>query len=325
MILKLFGGTPLSTDHALTQFISQASATLEAEYNRIFATTTQDPGTAGDQGEANWKKFLEDWLPSHFHVETKGQIISHNGSLSPQVDIVVLKPSYPKKLLNEKKIWLADGVAAAFECKNTLTAKHIKDAVETSKRIKKLTRRKKETPVNELRSGIFYGILANSHSWKVARSNPLKNVKKAFVSAVEGIERPELLIDVICVADLACWMQQFRVERKFNSQSQDHDVNSVEYSIDTVMARHLYKSNSFSENFKPIGSLITHLTGLLALHDEQSRDLAKCYDNIFTEGSYENDWGHCWSLELLSPSVRQMIPDRSHSSWHVWDGWQREF
>ena len=86
------------------------------------------PSTAGDQGEENWATLLRKWLPNYFHIVTKGRILTDSGYASPQVDILVLYPSYPKILL-DKKLYLSGGVAAAFECKTTLKAADIKKAV----------------------------------------------------------------------------------------------------------------------------------------------------------------------------------------------------
>jgi hypothetical protein len=106
------------TSHALHTFMAQVTNEMASEYERIYARAAEDPGTAGDEGEENWAALLREWLPPNYHVKTKGRLLSHDGSMSPQIDVLVLKPSYPLKLL-EKKIWLADGVAAAFECKTT--------------------------------------------------------------------------------------------------------------------------------------------------------------------------------------------------------------
>lgn len=97
--------------------MSQISDDIAAEYKRIRARAAEDPGTAGDQGEENWATLLRGWLPSQYQVVTKGRLISHNGTTSPQVDVIVLKPSYPPKLL-DKKLYLAAGVAAAFRMQN---------------------------------------------------------------------------------------------------------------------------------------------------------------------------------------------------------------
>jgi hypothetical protein len=102
----------------LQTFLRQDLAEIASEYKRIYSRTTEDPGTAGDEGEENWKALLEQWLPDSYKVVTKGRILGVDGTASPQVDVIVLQPSYPARLLN-KKVYLVHGVAAAFECKTT--------------------------------------------------------------------------------------------------------------------------------------------------------------------------------------------------------------
>src|SRR5438874_2474962 len=108
-----------SDQHELNRFMAQAADLMRSEYERIHATAAQDPGTAGDEGEENWRQFLSGWLPPSYQVATNGQLISIDGQLSPQVDVVVLHPTYPRHLIRVKK-YLADLVLAAFECKLTL-------------------------------------------------------------------------------------------------------------------------------------------------------------------------------------------------------------
>ena len=100
---------------------------MASEYERIQLRATDDPGTAGDEGEENWAEVLRGWLPRNYEVVTKGRIINEEGLTSPQMDVLVLNDSYPTKLLN-KKHYLAAGVAAAFECKTTLKSAHISQA-----------------------------------------------------------------------------------------------------------------------------------------------------------------------------------------------------
>jgi hypothetical protein len=85
--------------HALHMFMAQVTEEMASEYERIYARAVEDPGTAGDEGEENWATLLRDWLPPNYHVRTKGRLLSHNGLMSPQIDVLVLKPSYPRKLL----------------------------------------------------------------------------------------------------------------------------------------------------------------------------------------------------------------------------------
>jgi len=67
---------PQQKTHDLYDFMRQMSAEMSAEYDRIQMRATEDPGTAGDQGEENWAELLRDWLPRTYEVVTKGRIIS---------------------------------------------------------------------------------------------------------------------------------------------------------------------------------------------------------------------------------------------------------
>jgi uncharacterized protein DUF6602 len=95
--------------HDLLDFMVTVSREMSLEYDRIQKRAAEDPGTAGDQGEENWAELLRRWLPATYYVVTKGRILSHDGVAGPQVDVLILRPSYPKDLLN-KKLYLAAGV-----------------------------------------------------------------------------------------------------------------------------------------------------------------------------------------------------------------------
>src|ERR1700709_1795937 len=95
--------------HELDTWVSQTTSEMASEYYRIRARASEVPGTAGDEGEENWAQLLREWLPSSHEVRTKGRILAHDGAASRQIDVVVLRPGYPKKLL-DKKLYLTSGV-----------------------------------------------------------------------------------------------------------------------------------------------------------------------------------------------------------------------
>jgi hypothetical protein len=102
--------------HELEEFLAQDRAEIAAEYKRIYQRSTEDPGTAGDEGEENWAELLREWSPPSYQVVTKGRIIFPDGTATPQIDVLVLRGTYPPRLLT-KKLYLSSGVVAAFECK----------------------------------------------------------------------------------------------------------------------------------------------------------------------------------------------------------------
>jgi hypothetical protein len=187
-------------------FIIAETKRLADEYGRVQGRVKEDPGTAGDQGEENWASVLRQWLPREYPVVTKGRILGHNGQVSPQVDVIVLHPSYPPSLL-DKKLYLAGGVAAAFECKLTLDAGHITKAVENCAAIKRLTVKRTGSPLLELNSPLVYGLLAHSHSWREPGSKPIENVTRQLAEKDRAVAKhPRETLDIACVADLATWV-----------------------------------------------------------------------------------------------------------------------
>jgi hypothetical protein len=105
--------------HDFFKILAGVNEALAGDYKKIRRRSSEDPGTAGDQAEEDWAKIFRNWLPATYPVITKGRILFEDGTSSPQVDVLVLKPSYPLALRHEKYI-LASGVVAAFECKLTL-------------------------------------------------------------------------------------------------------------------------------------------------------------------------------------------------------------
>ena len=88
--------------HDIHDFIVSTHDEISKEYARIRKRASQDPATAGDQGEENWATLLRKWLPTYFHVVTKGRILTDSGYASPQIDVLILYPSYPQILLDKK-------------------------------------------------------------------------------------------------------------------------------------------------------------------------------------------------------------------------------
>src|ERR1017187_10028086 len=140
-------------EHDIHDFIRKAQGDLQAEDVRIQKRAAEDPGTAGDQGEENWAALFRQWLPDYFQVITKGRILADSGYPSPQVDVLILLPSYPP-ILRNTKLYLSGGVAAAFECKTTLTAAHVRKAVATSAALMAALPKREGSPYKELHAGI---------------------------------------------------------------------------------------------------------------------------------------------------------------------------
>jgi len=316
-------------EHDLHDFIKSAQKDLEDEYKRILKRAKEDPGTAGDQGEENWACLLRNWLPSYFHIVTKGRILTETGYASPQIDILVLHPSYPQFLLS-KKIYLAGGVAAAFECKTTLKSSHVKQAVRTSSEIRKNLPEQLGSPYKELNSSITYGLLSHSHSWKDHNSKPLNNIEKALWEADRtNVTHPIQSLDIIAVSDLATWEL-----RKITF------INASQYSYNEEIIKHYGKYGSGvsayvcsainfenqRNHFSPIGVLLANLYLKLSWTFQDMRGLATYFlheeVDIMGSGSGKT---RSWPISIYSEKIRNRIFNEQLSTDVLYDEWSSIF
>jgi hypothetical protein len=118
----------------------------------------KDPNHAGHIGEATWSSMLTTWGPG-WPVVTRKYIVGPGGETN-EVDIIVLKPDYPRALWEESSV-LVSGVAAAFSSKLTLKPEHIDEAIGQKKAILHAAGRS-ASGVRESVSGPFpFGLLAH--------------------------------------------------------------------------------------------------------------------------------------------------------------------
>jgi hypothetical protein len=318
----------MPTEHDLHDFMNQYTDLFAAEYKRIFRKTTQDPGTAGDEGEENWASLFKKIVPSHYHVKTKGRIVNNKGEYSRQADVVILKPSYPPGLL-EHKVWLAAGVAAVFECKNTLKAIHISEAIRLCSEIKALYEVRAGSPEGELIAPVYVGLLAHSHSWKEAQSDPVKSIYAQYVSAKQKhVDHPRNLLDIICVADLAAWtsfiITKFEADWLQGSPSalQAKLQFQNDWGICSSMVCHSVDQENQNQNFTPIGSLVGHMTRRLARFDPSMRDIAEYYDEVDILGSASGEQFY-WGVTSYSDDVKNLLNngfrDSDRTNWSKWN------
>lgn len=321
--------------HDLYEFMRQLSDEMAAEYDRIQMRATEDPGTAGDQGEENWAELLRGWLPRTYEVVTKGRIIGKDGRTSPQIDVLVLKSIYPERLLT-KKLYLAAGVAAAFECKTTLKAAHIDEAIETCVKIKNLYPVREGTPYKELHAPIVYGLLAHSHSWKGNNSIPEDNIEQKLLdSDCSHVSHPRQGLDLLCVADLATWTlcKYTSLGPHLFVRPEDGSPLFLRYGgpDEAVISSYAGYTPSYDhqvEHFTPIGGLICNLTNRLAREDSSLRDLADYYRFVGISGTARGSQRK-WHSSIYSEKVRQRIeagnlrtgPDAIWNEWNMVFGW----
>ncbi len=303
--------------HDLHDFMRRLQDKMAANYEHIQKRASEDPGTAGDQGEENWRDLLSGWLPRTYEIVTKGRIIGQDGHISPQIDVLVLKSIYPKQLIDEgQKIFLAAGVAAAFECKTTLKAEHIEKAIKTCVEVKNLYPVRTGTPYKELHVPIVYGLLAHSHSWKKPNSTPEVNIiAKLRASDYSYVSHPRLSLDLLCVADFGTW-----VKSAFCFPLRDEpDVGAK-----TTYWEHTHCHNRKSKHFNPIGTLISRLSLRLAWEDPSLRDLADYYLRTSIDGSAKG-YSRSWHTSVYKAGVRSHNAIGNSSSSPFWDEWSNTY
>ena len=301
---------------------------MSAEYERISKRATQDPGTAGDEGEENWAELLRGWLPSNYNVVTKGRIIGHDGRTSGQIDVIVLKGTYPRELIN-KKMYLAAGVAAAFECKNTLRANHIDKAVRTSTDLKDLYPIREGTPYQELHSPIIYGLLAHSHSWKGESSTPVQNItENLLVADCLHVDHPRRALDIICVADLCTWasFKLTYIDPQIQVPGASEVLNLI-YDGGKASTMYVQQQNSETtlHDATPVGAFISHTIEKMAWEDSDMRDIAKYFTLTNIAGSGGSKLSRQWPSSIYSEQIRSRVEACMLTNGEPWSEWSIAF
>ena len=195
---------PNSRPHELFTFMQQDAAEMQSEYDRIRGIAGEDPGTAGDEGEETWANLLRDWLPESYQVVTKGRLLAADGARGPQVDVIVLRPGYPKRLIN-KKLYLVGGVSAAFECKNTLKPWHLQKSFDQAHKIDALSSTRGATLFAESVPEIFFGMLTHSTAWQSSEAHQKQHIDVALHDGLAAMPNMRSCPGVVCIADLGCW------------------------------------------------------------------------------------------------------------------------
>jgi len=313
--------------HDIHDFVISSQRWIEDEYERIRKRAAEDPGTAGDQGEENWASLLRNWLPSYFHVITKGRILTDSGYASPQVDVLVLLPSYPQILL-DKKLYLAGGVAAAFECKTTLIAEHIKDSVKTASEIKRNLPIRNGTPYKELNSTIIFGLLAHSHSWKGEKSTPLENIKRSLMAADQSyVKHPIECLDFLVVSDLAAWtvskMTYLSPKLPYYNDklAEIYDPNGC---ATTAYICHAIGAERQRDYFSPLGVLLAGTFSKLAWMFPDMRQLEEYFRKVNLMGSGSGRMRR-WDIDIFSEEIRERIFNGNLSNGVPFDEWSVGF
>jgi hypothetical protein len=284
----------------------------------------EDPGTAGDQGEENWADLLRGWLPPYFEIVTKGRILTESGYVSDQVDVLVLMPSYPK-ILRNKKLYLAGGVAAAFECKTTLRGKDIKEAVEVGVKLRRNLTKRVGSPYNELNSSIIYGILAHSHAWKDEGSKPVVNIENCLWKADSALVRhPSEMMDCLCVSDLATWTS-YKSNLCPKKQFENPEIAAVmaDYASTSYLC-HAVGGMRQKDFYSPLGTLLSCLFTKLAWTFQDMRSLEQYFRRVNLRGEGLGT-SRRWDISIYSEKVGSRILADGFGHGKFFDEWSQVF
>jgi hypothetical protein len=314
--------------HDLFKFMSSVRGSMQETYSRITARSAEDPGTAGDQAEESWAAVLREWLPSNYHVVTKGRILAPDGRASPQVDVLVLVPSYPLRLLTEK-FYFAGGVAAAFECKLTMRKRDWRKLFANATQIKRLLKPTLGTPFDELHQPPFFGLLTHT----LSRGEAARNGDRPLGDALDQIRKHELefavhpreMLDLACVADEGIYVLNKSVHVRPHMDASAREMLREAKAREGVVTMYTARSEApgwdrrgWDTTGEIFGSLIYALTRYIAYRDPSIRSFS---DYLSLSGM----WGGIgvpvtWEVSVLSPSVRMRLRRRGYENSH-WSPW----
>jgi hypothetical protein len=310
--------------HDFFNLMGAVKESLARDYERIRARSRDDPGTAGDQAEEDWAAILRNWLPANYTVVTKGRIPFEDGTSSPQMDVLVLSPSYPRGLSNEKYIF-SGGVVAAFECKLTLRKPDVRRAFEAAYKIKKKIKPRLGTPYGELNSPPIVGLLAHSQALGKGRGSwKLHETIEAFQD--KFADHPRELLDIICVADTAT-LPLAKTVLMGPGLSKDETEELSERKIKGAVAL-MYviqdedrPNSGIDSTGEILAGLIYELTFRIAFEDSSIRPWA---DHLANLGFYGGIGRPIYCAEdTLSKLVRQKLRINGSES-DRWSEWNRE-
>jgi hypothetical protein len=156
------------------------------------------PGAKGTATEERWREMLATYLPKRYCV-SKAFVIDADGQQSDEIDLVIYDQQYsPFLFKQDQAVFIpAESVYAVLEVKQTLTAEHVRYAIEKAASVRELRRTSAAithvlgtTRPTRPPFEVLAGVLCLESSW----SPPFG---KAFV---ESLERgsPSGHLDLIC-------------------------------------------------------------------------------------------------------------------------------
>lgn len=153
--------------------------------------------TRGDNTEANWISWFQEYLPNRYKVD-KGIIIDSKGKQSEQIDLIIYDAQYSYLVFRQNDTLLipAESVYAVFEVKQSLKKETIEYAALKAKSVRELYRTSAsikhaggQYPPKELHE-ILAGLLTTRCDWKA----PISDMVVKYIKARQRVER----LDFVC-------------------------------------------------------------------------------------------------------------------------------
>jgi hypothetical protein len=319
----------------LRLYMQQVTDEMQADYERIRGRSREDAGTAGDNSEEDWKKLLSGWLPPIFPIVTKGRIMNTKGECSDQVDLLVLSPWYPTKLLGKKE-YLEGGVLAAFECRLTLRSGDVKEVFTHAKQITEMSQQwRAGSPYRDINRRIVFGLLAQSHDWNAPASTPLENVRLSILEAEQIADMPNQMADFVTIANLGTWasakmlLPPSILNRPGIVEANLARYGSFDYSGGVVEAGYVEYSDETQHvpedqgSVTPIGALIVGLLEKLAWDEPSLRTLAEYFilSNVTGSGrGILRSWsmGDCLDPNTMARVFQGNVSPAIDQRWNEW-------
>ncbi len=309
--------------HDFYEFMSDVKDAIAKEYTRVGERAVEDPGTAGDQIEESWAKFLRGWLPSNYPIVTKGRLLFPDETSSPQLDILILSPTYPEQL-RDRKYYFSGGVVAAFECKLTLKKDGIRKTFRNAAEIKRHTKVQIGSPYKELFQSPYIGLLAHSHVWK-GKDRVSKIYDRIEEFQVEFAESPREQLDILCVADTATFALAKSIEIGSTippSIKQDMSDIGIDEAITSMYT--MQHEADLEGNWSPQrrGDILASLLFSIIKHMAQEDTSIRSWWHHLGELGIFGGIGRpiFWTPEILSQEVLTRIREEglSQDSWSHW-------
>lgn len=284
--------------------LEKLSREIVEEYDRIQGELRGKPQNiqlSGYLAENVWARLLAEWLPPQYGFGFRRHLLYEQAvdgeKRSPEVDLVLFHPCYPKRLREEHEV-LISGVIAAFSVKLTLNPAGLREGVKLAASLRRGIQPRIGEPIGDLVSPLIVGVLAQSHSqfgpepehkvdqllWDTAATlDGAGAVPDGFggfsTSGLDSHPRNEL--DFVCVADLNCWRRTVMILNK--------DIG-VPWALDEEMyVAHwahgkLLDGSSTGRVADPIAILVSDLWQKLAHRDRSLKAVADGFRMTDTAG-----------------------------------------